>query len=50
MDMQGLIYKIRAASDIGQKGHFFKKKGTKIFATTYLIPIQVFCFKRNIYI
>ena len=23
---QGLIYKIRATSDVGQKGYFFKKK------------------------
>ena len=35
---QGLIWKIRAASDIGQKGHFFeKKKGTKNFTTPYSV-------------
>ena len=28
---QGLIYKIREASDTGHKGHFFEKKGTKNF-------------------
>ena len=29
----------RAASDMGQKGHFFfKKKGTKQFTTPYSIP------------
>ena len=26
---QGLIYKIRAASDIGKKAHFFEKKKKK---------------------
>ena len=34
---QGLIQKIGAASDIGQKGHFFGKKGTKSFITLYSI-------------
>ena len=34
-DRQGLIKKIWAASNIGQNGHFFQKKGTKNFTTPY---------------
>ena len=38
---QNLIYKIRAASIIGQKRHFFfLKKGTKNFNTPCSIPFQ----------
>ena len=33
-----LNLKIRAASDIGQKKHFFKKSGTRNFTTPYSIP------------
>ena len=36
LSCQGLIWKIRAASNIGQKGHL-KKKDTKNFTTLYLI-------------
>ena len=35
---QNLRYKIRAASNIGQKRHFKKKKGTKNFNTPCSIP------------
>ena len=35
---QSLIKKIRAASNIGQKGQFFGKKATKNFTTSYSIP------------
>ena len=37
-DGQGLIEKIWAASNIGQNGHFFNKRGTKNFPTPYSIP------------
>ena len=29
LNLQGLIWKIRAASNIDQKGYFFEKKGTR---------------------
>ena len=36
---QGLLYKIRAASDISQKGHFFlEKKNTKNITIPYSTP------------
>ena len=33
--LQGLIWKIRAASDTGQKGHFPYKKGSTSFTILY---------------
>ena len=41
---------IRAVFDIGQKGHFSEKKGTKNFLNSYVIPFLSVFIKLTLYI